>query len=171
MGMILNVSDFEFGRTKIALNPLQEIDLGKYIDSVESEYLPKLFGKELYDLFVADWDSVTGVPTSARFTVVYDSFIEQNESVLIQSEGIKEMLKDIVYYLFVRDLPTRVTTVGIEIVLGENSDYVSAIKHDVTSRYNKGVDTFQTIQYYMKTYDKVTYPEYKGVKLNFANIL
>jgi len=171
MGMILNINDFEYGRTKIALNPVQEIDLGRYIDSVESEYLPRLFGKELYDLFVADWDSVTGVPISARFLEVYNSFLFQNTYVLIQSEGIKEMLKDIVYYLFVRDLVSRVSTVGLELVLGENTQSVSAIQHDITSRYNQGIDTFQTIQYYMSIFNKTDFPEYKGVKQSFASTI
>jgi|TARA_R110000796_G_scaffold111023_2_gene222555 hypothetical protein len=171
MGMILNISDFEAGRTRIALNPIQEVGLGEYINTVENEYLPKLFGKELYDLFVADWNSVPiGVPTAARFVVVYEKFVFQNESVMLQSEGMKEMLKDFVYYLFLRDVVTRSSTVGLERVIGENSESVSAIQHDVTSRYNEGVDNFHTIQYYMKTYDSATYPEYKGVKLNFASI-
>tara|TARA_R110000764_G_scaffold89383_2_gene170859 strand:- start:3281 stop:3799 length:519 start_codon:yes stop_codon:yes gene_type:complete len=171
MGIILSISDFQYGRTKIALNPIQETDLGEYIDAVESEYLPQLFGKELYDLFIADWNApVVGVPTATRFAVVYNPFVYQNDTVLIQSEGIKEMLKDMVYYLFVRDMPTRVTTVGLERVLGENSEYVSAITHDVTSRYNQGIETFDTIQYYMRVFDKINYPEYKGITLNFASI-
>jgi len=170
MGMILRISDFEVGRTKIALNPEQEIDLGTYIDRVESEYLPKLFGQELYLLFVADWNALLGVPTATRFVTVYEPFTFQDEKVMIQSEGMKEMLKNIVYYLYIRDIVTRTSTVGLEMVLGENTESVSAIKHDVTSRYNEGVDTFDTIQYYMNRYDEDNYPEYFGVVINFASI-
>ena len=54
MGLILTIDDFETGETKIALDPEQEIDLDEYIDKVEDEYLPKLFGVDLYNLFVAD---------------------------------------------------------------------------------------------------------------------
>jgi len=170
MGMILHLADFETGRTKIALNPEQEIDLLEYIDRAESEYLPLLFGKELYDLFVVDWDVLLGVPTSPRFIVVYEPFTFQDNSVMIQSNGIKEMLKDFVYYLYVRDVVSRQSTVGLEVVIGENTENVSAIKHDVTSMYNDGVDTFDTIQYYMRKYDCEEYPEYKGIIINFASI-
>jgi hypothetical protein len=170
MGMILNLSDFQNGRTKIALNPTQEIDLEEYIIKVENEYLPKMFGKELYDLFVVDWDVLLGVPTSPRFIVVYEPFTFQDDLLMLQSLGIKTMLKDFVYYLYVRDIVTRQSTVGLEVVVGENTGNVSAIKHDVTNIYNDGVDTFDTIQYYMKSYNTDDYPEYNGVMINFASI-
>ena len=171
MGMILSIEDFETGRTKIALNPEQEIDLDEYIDRVESEYLPKLFGKELYNLFVADWNSApVGIPTANRFDIVYSEWTFQDDTVMIQSEGMLEMLKNFVYYLYLRDDVTRSSTVGLERVFGENTESVSAIGHDITSRYNEGVDTFLTIQYYMAQFDKINYPEYKGVKVEFASI-
>ena len=165
--MILTSYNFEYGRTKIALNPEQEIDLEEYINSVEKEYLPKLFGKELFDLFVADW---TGVPTSNRFMKVFYPFTFQNDYEMIQSEGMEKMLMDFVYYLYLRDDVTRSSTVGLERVIGENTESVTAIGHDITSRYNEGTDTFKTIQYLMSTFDSVDYPEYKGVKVNFATI-
>ena len=171
MGMILDENSFQYGRYKIALDPEQDTDIGLYIDSVEEEYLPKLFGKELYDLFVIDWTTIpVGTPTDLRFKEVFDPFTKQNDCVMIQSIGMEDMLKGFVYYLFLRDDVTRSTTVGLERILGENVESVSAIGHDITSRYNESVDTFQTIQYYMDIFDEVTYPEYKGVKVNFASI-
>jgi len=171
MGMILTIEDFEIGRTKIALNPEQEQDLEDYIDSVESDYLPKLFGVELYDLFKSDWNTPpVGVPTDPRFVTVFNEFVKQNNHVLIQSIGMTEMLKCFVYYLYLRDDVTRSTTVGLERVLGENSESVTAIGHDITSRYNEGVDAFKTIQYYMYQFMPEEYPEYKGVDINYASI-
>jgi hypothetical protein len=171
MGLILTIDDFETGETKIALDPEQEIDLDEYIDKVENEYLPKLFGVELYNLFVIDWNSVpAGLPTDPRFAKVYDPLLEQNDCVLVQSVGMLEMLKTFVYYEFLRDDVTRSTTVGLERVIGENTESVTAIGHDITRRYNEGVDTFKTIQYFMREYDPETYPEYKGVSISFASI-
>lgn len=173
MGMILTIDDFEFGRCKMALDPEQELGLNDYIDKVELEYLPKLFGKDLYDLFVIDWNAVpAGAPTTPRFSQVYNEFTEQNDCVMIQSIGIFDMLKGFVYYLFLRDDVTRSTTLGLERMVGENVESVSAIHHDITSRYNESVDTFKTIQYYMNCYSPKTleYPEYKGVDIEFANI-
>jgi hypothetical protein len=173
MGMILDIDDFEFGQFEIALDPEQEADLETYIDDVEAEYLPKLFGKELYDLFVVDWNTApVGTPTAPRFSMVYDPFVEQNDCVMIQSKGMVEMLKGFVYYLFIRDQITRSTTMGVDSFLGENVEAKTAIQHDTTRRYNDGVDTFKTIQYYMSTFNPkdFTYPEYKGVDLSFATI-
>lgn len=171
MGLILTIDDFETGETKIALDPEQEIDLDEYIDKVESEYLPKLFGVELYNLFVIDWNSIpVGLPTDPRFAKVYDPLLEQNDCVLVQSIGMLEMLKTFVYYEFLRDVNTRSTTNGLERVIGENTESVTAIGHDITRRYNEGVDTFNTIQYFMREFDPVSYPEYKGVSISFANI-
>jgi hypothetical protein len=172
MGLILDIDDFDFGRYKIPLDPEQEADLELYIERVESDYLPKLFGKELFDLFVADWNAVpVGVPTSPRFSMVYNEFVEQDEYVMIQSEGMLELLKGFVYYLFLRDIVTRPTTIGLEKFIGENTQSVTAIHHDITSRYNEGVDTFKSIQYYMHTFNPTEYPEYKGVEVRFANIV
>ena len=141
MGMILTIDDFEYGRTKIALNPEQETDLDEYIDKVEEVYLPKLFGKELYNLFVADWNSPpVGVPTANRFNIVYSEWTFQDDCVMIYSIGMIEMLKCFVYYLYLRDDVTRSSTVGLERVIGENTESVTAIGHDITSRYNEGVD-------------------------------
>lgn len=171
MGLILNNSDFDSGRYKIPLDPEQEQDLELYIERVESEYLPKLFGKDLYDLFVIDWNAVpAGVPTDPRFYKVYAEFTEQNDCVMIQSEGMLEMLKGLVYYLYLRDIVSRPTTIGLEKFVGENTQSVTAIHHDITSRYNEGVETFKTIQYYMHSYNATDYPEYKGVDVKFANI-
>ena len=171
MGMILTIDDFEFGEFKIALDPEQEQDLDLYIDKAESEYLPRLFGLDFYNLFVADWNSApVGVPTDPRFSKVYNEFTDQNDCVMVQSLGMEEMLKGIVYYLFLRDVVTRSTTVGLESVIGENTESVTAIGHDITRRYNEAIDTFHTIQYYMHTFNPADYPEYKGVNVRMANI-
>jgi len=172
MGIILTIDSFDFGRYEIALDPEQEQDLELYIDRVEKEYLPKLFGKELYLLFVVDWNAVpAGVPTAMRFKFVFDPLLEQNDCVMVQSLGIEEMLKGIVYYLFIRDQITRSTTLGVDSFIGENVETKTALQHDTTGRYNEAIDTFKTIQYFMSTYQPEDYPEYKGVDVRFANIV
>lgn len=172
MGLILTIEDFDFGQYEIALDPEQEQDLDRYIDEAESEYLPKLFGKDLYDLFVIDWNSPpAGVPTDPRFGKVYEPLLEQNDCVMVQSLGMLDMLKGIVYYLFIRDQITRSTTLGVDSFLGENVEAKTAIQHDTTRRFNTAIDTFETIQYYMHTFNSDDYPEYRGVDVAFANIV
>jgi len=170
MGLILTIDDFEVGRTKIALDPEQETDLESYIEQVENDYLPKLFGVDLYNLFVIDFNLPLAGTPKGRFIIPFNEFNLQNDCVLIQSIGIEEMLKCFVYYLYLRDDVTRSTTVGLERILGENSEKANGISHDLTSRYNEGVDAFRTIQHYMSQFNAIDYPEYKGVNLSYANV-
>ena len=170
--MILEIEDFDSGRYEIALDPSQEMDLQLYIDQVEEEYIVKMFGKELYDLFILDWNAIpVGVPTDVRFQKVYQPFTDQNNDVLIQSKGMVEMLKAFVYYRFVRDQITLSSTTGAVSFIGENVEAKNGIQHDITTRYNDGVDTYKTIQYYMSTFEPTVYPEFKGIDINFANII
>jgi hypothetical protein len=168
MGVLISIDDFEVGRFKIAVNPKQELDLETVITDVEAKYMPMLFGIDLNDLF--DADLVAGIPQTARFKKVYYPLMEQNECVMVQSIGIVDMLKGFVYYLYLRDIVSRSTTVDLSKALGENSEGVGAIGHDITSRWNESVDTFKTIQYYMADYNMTDYPEFKGIDLQFSNI-
>lgn len=170
MGVLIDIDDFEVGHWKLALSPPQEIDLETIITEVEAKYIPMLFGVALSVLFDNDLD-VNGVPQTARFTKVYEPLLEQNDNVMVMSIGIVDMLKGFVYYLYLRDIVSRSTTVDLSKAIGENSTGVSAIGHDITERWNTSVDTFRTIQYYMTEYNAIDYPEYKGICLKFNNIM
>jgi hypothetical protein len=168
---ILQVSDFASGRYKIPVKTNQDANLTATINTVESAYLPRLFGVELYGLFIADLSVGTPqIPSDPRFTKIFDPFIDQTDDCFTQSEGIKIMLQGFVYYLYVRDIVSRVTTDGTKVTTGENSDNVSAINHDVTSRYNDAIRSYQAIQNYMCVVDEDTYPEYEGVYEPFNHI-
>lgn len=171
MAQVLNIEDFANGRFVIPVNPEQEIDLELYIELTENKYLPMLFGKELYDLFKAEIDANNGVPTSARFVVIFNMFLEQLDSCgqnrLLQSEGMKIMLQGIVYFQWVRDIVSRVSTVGVERTIGENSENVSSIKNDVDMRFNQSVRSYKAIQEYMCRFAPDDYPEFEGVYLGF----
>ena len=171
---ILTINDFENGRFKIPVNPKQEIDLMDKIQYVEDNYLPKLFGVELYDLFIADLALPTaGEPTDPRFIKLFNSFNYQNSggcADLVRSEGIKQMLKGFVYYLYNRDIVSRITTVGIKKTESENSINMTAISHDITSRFNESVSTYKAIQFYICETDDFDYPEYNGVNQRFNHI-
>ena len=169
--MILTINDFDNGRYQIPTNPKQDADLMACIQYVEDCYLPKLFGVELYELFLADLSlPVEGEPTEPRFVKIFNAFNYQSDdscSEFIRSEGIKEMLKGIVYYHYVRDEPTRVTTVGIKRTESDNSMNVTAIWHDITSRFNQSVVTYKAIQYYICHGTEFEYTEYKGIEQKY----
>lgn len=171
MARVLSIEDFENGRFEIPVNPDQETSLESYIGRVEDMYLPYLFGVDLYILFKTEIDANNGVPSSQRFLDVYNPFLIQLDACyadrIIESKGLKDVLKSIVYFMWTRDLVTRVTTVGIKQTMGENSENMSAIKNDVDIRYNEGIRSFKAIQYYMDEYKEDDYPEYKGVYVGF----
>lgn len=168
---ILTVSDFDNGRYKIPTNNSTEIDLMQTITDVEECYLPKLLGVELYDLFIIDLAApIAGEPTEPRFVKIYNAFNYQETggcAKIVQSKGIKEMLKAFVYYLYTRDIQSRITTVGIKQTESDNSINFSAIMHDITSRYNDGVATYKAIQYYICENDEFEYTEFEGVNKPF----
>lgn len=164
---ILLPTDFSSGRYKIATNQYTETNLTDKITYVEDTYLPKLFGKELNDLFIADLSGSPSVPTTARFLTVFNPLDFQTNGCLFQSQGIKVMLQGFVYYHFESEAVARTTTVSPSIPKGENSDNVSAHGVDVIGKYNEAIVTLQTLQYYMQVEEDATYPEYEGVIVNF----
>lgn len=168
---ILTLTDFETGRYAIPLNPIQGPDLQIQIDYVENYYLKRMFGLVLYDLFVLDLAAPTvGEPTDPRFVKVFNPFdFQDTNEIIYSSEGIKEMLKGFTYFYYLRDLNKRVTTVGTTIVKSANSENVSALWENVTSRYNEAVNTYWTIYLYMLDFDSATYPEFEGVEIRKSN--
>lgn len=164
---ILQISDFANGKYVIPVNPMQDTDLQTYINDVEKTYLLQMFGKELYDLFIADLTGSPSVPQSARFIKIFNAFDDQTNDVLTSSDGMKEMLKGFVYYIYLRDLVNRASTTGLKKVMSENSTNVNPNWYDLNRRYNEAVQTYNVIQNYMDLIDPNNYTEFKGVILNY----
>ena len=163
---ILAPNNFTTGRWLIPQGVNDSANLQQYIDRVENYYLPRLFGKVLYDLFIADAGG--GTPAIPRFQFVYDPFTTQETSCdFNQSLGIVDMIKGFVYFEYVRDNITRLTTVGPKRTDSANSQNASGIQHDITSRYNESIRTYKAIQYYMDNTNSADYPEYEGIFLRF----
>jgi hypothetical protein len=162
---ILLPTDFSNGRYKIAQNPKQTAALQFAIDYVEDYYLPRLFGVELNTLFLADFSG--GVPTSPRFLVIYEAFTVQDGDCIVSSEGIKDMLKGLVYQRYMRDTNTRPTPVGAMRAVAENSETADYDELGLNSRYNEGVESTRAIQWFMCSYMPDDYPEYNGVDIPF----
>ena len=170
MGRVLTIEDFKTEEYRISVNPPQEVQLNALIDKVENEYLGKMFGKDLRDLFFADLDS-NKIPQTARFTILFEPLMEQNDSIMLTSIGIKEMLMSFVYFYWTRTKIAKLTTVDVSTSVSENSNVSSANKLQIIEKYNTGIDTLITNQYYMSRFNEIDYPEYKGVCVDFAPYL
>lgn len=164
MSNIIQISNFGSGRNSIAVNTYQEATLQDYIDKWERNYLLELLGGELYDLFIADL--VGGIPQTARFVAIYDEFYETIYGEQMNSEGMIEMLKGLIYFEYVRDGFNTQMTTGIKKSKGENTDFVNMQGHDLYTRFNNAGETFEAIRAKLCN-ESDTYPEYDGKQFEF----
>lgn len=171
MSVILTLDDFKTGYYRISLGTKQPITLQEVMDQVEAKYIPELFGAELSALFLADL--VGGVPQTQRFIDVFNPFTVQDTTIfypgrIYTSEGIKTLLKGLVYFLYVRDTHSRVTDNGPKITRSENSEDPRGQLHDIHRRWNLSVQSWRAIQYRMDCEEPATYPEFEGLPLKTA---
>jgi hypothetical protein len=178
MSQVIKIEDFNKGRFRVARTTWQNDDVQEYIDEQEVEYLIRLLGLELYNLFNADLDP-SGVPQSPRFLDIYNAFVIDNEcfgfydyyaldyndcSCSCRSRGMVQMLKGLVFFHIVRDQPVKQSTTGVSRKKRENSENVSFQSFDYVSRYNNSVTDYECIQKKICE-DLATYPEFKGKRL------
>ena len=166
---LLTYSDFASGKYRISQTTDTQTDLTFYITKFEKQYLIKLLGKSLYDLFVASYSS--GLPTGIYLTL-YNEFAEDNENSgfvfyrldgaifpsvesgaeaepVVFSEGIKEMLKGFIYFEFVKDQYSQNTPNGNVQKENENAILLPQIQSNLKEKYNNAVATYRAIQWYI----------------------
>ena len=183
--MFLQPSDFTVGIYLIATDCYDEANLQYYIDRFEKEYLQKLLGCELYQLFVDDLNGDTPpAPTSQRFIDIYEEFCEDSDfaNIVVRgygkfyeddcagcgkiwiSKGMLDMLQGFIFFHYVRDQKYLNTPVGDVVNRNEVSREANGgeLMFGVTERFNAAVESYQAIQY--RICDNLgDYPEYKGV--------
>lgn len=151
-------------RTKILIDDL--------ILRIEKEYLVKLFGYKLYQLFISDLGS-NPTPTAARFVDIWGDLCLLNSNVVkctnggvLCSNGIKTMLKGLIYFHYVNDYEITPTQTGVLRNKNENSELPNKnyTLEMIEERYNKSVISFNAIADYMQ-FNSSVYPEYSGQKL------
>lgn len=156
---IVKTSDF-VGEYKVSTSRFTELEV--FITKYEKYYLLRMFGKELYDLFIADLTAPTPqIPQTARFTTIFEPFdsIPTFEPFLNISEGIKQMLVMFIYFHYVRESQSYNSIAGQVVNSNENATNVST-GFNIIDAYNAAVDTYQNIQEYLLQ-DPTNYPEYQ----------
>ena len=125
--------------------------LQPYIDKYERYYLTRLLGAELYNLFIADLTALPSpqVPQDAIYLSLFNEFsIDDNECIYI-SEGMIEMLKQFVYFHFMRDMSNHKKIAGVyrtNIETGTNLGYNG---YNLVESYNQGVTNYKNIQWFI----------------------
>ena len=143
--MIVDVADF-VGKYELHTGMYDQAKLQEYIDIYEKRYLVELFGAELYNDFIADLNT-QNVPKSPNFLFVFNPFYENVMlHTIIQSEGIKQMLKGFIYFEYLKDTTNQMTPNGVVIPSNENSTTASTLYTMMYARYNEAMRSFRAIQ-------------------------
>ena len=165
MADVLTISDFDLGKNSIATNTYQDNQLQWYIDKYEKHYLLLLLGVEEYDRFINDL--VAGVPVSPEWVVIFDPLTETIGRQLVTSRGMKEMLKGLIYFHYVRDNMVKQTTTGNVRTSSENGENISSTSALIQSRFNDSISDFKNIQLYIHNNDS-NYPDWYYSELGYS---
>lgn len=165
MADILNISDFDQGKSKIAYNTYQQSDLQEYIDRYEKQYLIELLGVVEYKALIADL--VNGVPVTQKFIDIFNPIAEEIHDENVNTRGIKEMLEGFIFFHYVRDNMVTQTTGGSKRTESDNSQNISWTSALIQSRFNDSVDDYRGIQYYIENND-VDYPDFNGKHMGYS---
>lgn len=186
-----SAADYFTGYFRISQDVQSNSQLQSYIDKYEKKYLVDLLGFDLYTLFVADIDGGTGLPTSIRFTTIYNELnYEVNGGIRYNwipyglpyqmdrrtpkevpyqiptlSDGISKMLKGFVFFHYVSEMSLIISPTGVIENRNENSDKVTAnrITGLIEDRYNESIRSYKVIQRYIND-NLDTYPEFLGIE-------
>lgn len=165
MANILTITDFDNGKSKINYNTYQQTDLEDYIDRYEREYLIELLGVTEYNSFISDLSG--GVPVSANYLTIFNPLAVEIRDQNVVTNGIKEMLKGLVYFHWVRDNMVGQTTGGSKRTESDNSVNISATSALIQSRFNDSVDDFRGIQEYIED-NEDDYADYNGKQIGYS---
>jgi hypothetical protein len=184
-----SAADYFTGYFRISQDVQSNLQLQSYIDKYEKKYLVDLLGYELYSLFVADIDSGTGLPQTARFTVIYNelnyevnggsqynwipyglpySIDRTSKEIPYQiptlSDGISKMLKGFVFFHYVSEMSLSITPTGVIENRNENSDKSASNRVNglIEDRFNDSIKSYKVIQRYIND-NSDTYPEFMGI--------
>ena len=165
---VLNITyeDFNKGKFELHSGIYENEKINKYIDKYEKQYLIKLLGVDLFNLFVADL--VDYIPQTDIYLKLYEPFeYDGSNCYIVISEGLIDMVKGFIYFQYLKDQTNQVAVSGNVRPLGENSQNVSTLNTMIYTRYNESVKTFKSIQKYICD-NSSDYLDYNGQGLKLA---
>jgi hypothetical protein len=156
------------GRWNVSMNKFGEEDFEDYIQSYSNEILLDLLGRELFDLFIADLTTDPSghqVPTTQIYIDIFEAIdISSNDLCCKdkqQSWGMVDMLKCMIRFYWLRDMKYKQTISGTSVMDSENSVVIKSLHYGLTKQYNRGVESYQTIQCYIEK-NSTDYPTFDG---------
>lgn len=138
-----------------------------FIEAYQFDLIYLIMGAELGDLFIADLDA-NGVPQTQRFEDLYNAFVEDYNSCLVKSEGIKEMVKIYLYSKLAANNNISFNMAANVVKQGENSVTTSSAMW-IAKKYNQAIATAKAIQWYIGQNSSV-YPEENMQEIEYLSI-
>lgn len=136
----------------------------EYIDTYERQYLIRLLGAELYDIFNTGYANAEADYVKLYEVLYFDSELLCRPFI---SEGMEIMLKGFVYSHFRKQDLGVATTNGQVEMKPEGGKLAKDEYSNIIALYNKSVKTSCAIRQYILE-NLTTYPTYKGVELQFT---
>lgn len=158
MGKYLTINNF-VGEYEIPSDSFSEEKLQSYIERYERRLLIHLFGAELFKAFEADFDAApAGEPVEDRFAAVWQEIlIDEDDCRLLHSEGIPVMLTCLIYFYYLRDTNFQSTIGGTQRNAQADAEQAEFNQTNMNTIYNRGVEYWNVIQYYMDCYNPENY--------------
>jgi hypothetical protein len=166
MATFLTTADFSSGPFAVPQDRFTELD--SYIEKYEKQMLLKLLGADLYAAFMSDCSGNPLLPAAAIYLSIFNEFETDDAGCLLVSEGIKEMLKQFVYFYFMRDNEYKKTVSGAMQASSENYQNKGYNGWNLVEAYNAGVKNTKAIQWFIQEND-ADYPLFNGSNFQFIS--
>lgn len=161
MANIIQHSDF-VGKFQLSQSEEIEPEIEEFIDLFFPQYVRQILGATLGDAFIADLNE-NGVPVNPIFIEFFDPFAIDDDHLVRESVGMKEIILAFVYYEIARDSNFHNTFSGNKATLGENSEFVN-MKDNLSTVFNIGVMSARQVQFYIRDFNPNDndYSDYNG---------
>ena len=173
MSLFVDLTCFkEKDQFQVGSGSSDNIAFQQIIDEVESDVLQSMLGCDLYQLMIDDWNAPTvGEFSEARFNAIFNAFCEDdNDCGQRRSDGIVKMLKYFMFFELVQATSNEVGMGGTQRTKTEVMTIVPNAHAGLHLKYNKGIQTYNTIQWKICE-ESALYPEENGIRKGFMSWL
>jgi hypothetical protein len=164
---IIGLSDFK-GEYNIAINPDNEPKVLAIIERREKEIMKDLLGLTLYNRVKATTIAGGNDTDDPLLTYIFEEFQYEAGCHVLNSEGMKFMLANMIYVFIAREGYISNTSIGDRVNVSEVSIGVNWTK--AVLNYNTGIKTYRAIQSYIH-HNSIDYEDYLGVCMEYMGII
>ena len=171
MGYPITSIDDYINEYAISTNKYDKAELSNYINRYEKLFLIELFGAELELNIINDLD-VNNNPVTPRYVALWDEFYKDYKDELLISEGVKEILKAVIYFHYNRDQKNKNTITGNVVNQNSVSRESRLAETNISRLYNNAIRSYKTIQKYIQDNPEgYVYEEFNGKDKEYLTII